>query len=233
MTDIHTMDSLKTEGNNLFKEKKYEEAIEKYMIALPLVENEKEKSIIHSNISATYCKLENYGRALEHAAVATKVNSDWYKAWYRLSFVLYKLEKIDQAKKAIDKTLELCKENDIESDFIKDLKRDIYRFGKDDNDTEDEEEVEPKILSEETQNNSNQMPNFNPSQMPNFNPGQMPNFMPMMDNLMNNDKIKSKLDSKEFQEKVMANQSNPFAMLNDPDMREIMGEMMRSMGKNN
>ena len=62
--------------------------------------------------------------------------------------------------------------------------------------------------------------------------GQMPDIMPMMDNMLKNDKIKSKLDSKEFQEKVMKNQSNPFAMLNDPDMREIMGEMMKSMTQN-
>ena len=236
MSEILNATDLKNEGNNLFKEKKYKEAIEKYMEALAYTFEEIDKSVIHSNISATYCKLEDYGKALDHAAISTKKNSDWYKAWYRLSFVLYKLEKIDQAKKSIDKTIELCKEDDsiTSFEFIKDLKKDIYRLDKkmnsDGNDTEEEDDdmVEPKIkLDNQTDSLPNGLPNGLPAGMPNIN-----SMMPMMDKMMKNDKIKSKLDSKEFQEKVMNNQSNPFAMLNDPDMREIMGEMMRSMSQN-
>ena len=222
------VNDLKMEGNKLFQSKKYRDAIEKYMEALVYCEKETDKSIIHSNVSATYCKLEEYGKALDHAAISTKKNPDWYKAWYRLSFVLYKLEKVDQAKKAIDKTLELLGEDDSNKyEFIRELKKDIYsldrKLNSDGNETEDEEDdvVEPKINF-----GDNQMPNMN---MPTNMPANMANFMPMMDNMMKNDKIKSKLDSKEFQEKVMKNQSNPFAMLNDPDMREIMGEMMKSM----
>lgn len=236
MSEILNATDLKNEGNQLFKEKKFKEAVEKYMESLAYSNEDTEKSILHSNISATYCKLEDYGKALEHAAISTKKNSEWYKAWYRLSFVLFKLEKVEQAKKAIDRTLELCKEEPESNnsfEFIYDLKKDIYRLDKklnaDGNETEDEEDekLDPKINLDD--NNTGL-----PSSLPNgFPAGQMPNIMPMMDNMMKNDKIKSKLDSKEFQEKVMANQSNPFAMLNDPDMREIMGEMMRSMGQNN
>ena len=228
MSEILNTTELKNEGNQLFKDKNYKEAIEKYMEALAYSNSDEENSVLHSNISATYCKLEEFGKALDHAAVATKKNPDWYKAWYRLSFVLYKLEKIDQAKKAIDKTLELCKDvldTNNSFEFIKDLKKDIYSLDKkmksDGNETEDEdddEKVEPKI----SLGNDNSLPSGLPSGLP-------ANLMPMMDNIMKNEKIKSKLDSKEFQEKVMQNQSNPFAMLNDPDMREIMGEMMKNM----
>ncbi len=235
MSEILNATDLKKEGNELFKDKKYKEAIEKYMESLAYSEEDVDKSIIHSNISATYCKLEDYGKALDHAAISTKKNPDWYKAWYRLSFVLFKLEKVEQAKKAIDRTLEICKEESESNDsfeFINDLKKDIYRLDKklnsDGNETEeeDDEKIDPKINLDD---NTSSLPNGLPNGFPG---GQMPNIMPMMDNMMKNEKIKSKLDSKEFQEKVMANQSNPFAMLNDPDMREIMGEMMKSMGQN-
>ena len=217
------MQDLKNMGNDLFKLNKFNEAIEKYTEALELTEDtedvDKNKSILHSNISATYCKLEDYGKALDHAAIATKLNNNWFKAWYRLSFVLHKLEKFEQAKKSIDKTIELCKENGIVENYIKDLEKDIYKLSNKDEDTEDEDDPEPKI------NIDNNLPNVN--SLTDVN-----NFMPIMDNILNNSKIKEKLDDKDFQQKIMENQNNPFAMLSDPDMKEIMKEMMISMSSN-
>jgi len=115
---------LKIQGNFFFKNEEYNKANDQYFKALNKTNSDKELSILYSNISATYCKLEEYNKALENATIATKKNSEWYKSWYRLSFVLYKLNKLDQAKTSINKTLELC-ENDIPNDieFIKDLKK--------------------------------------------------------------------------------------------------------------
>ena len=66
--------------------------------------------------------------------------------------------------------------------------------------------------------------------MPNF--GNMgDNFMPLMNQMMNNTKIKEKLDNQDFREKMMRNQSNPLAMLGDPDMRDFITEMMNKIIK--
>ena len=44
--------------------------------------------------------------------------------------------------------------------------------------------------------------------------------------------IKNKLSDPKFQEKILRSQSNPFEMLADPDMKDIMGEMMKNMNIN-
>ena len=128
------MENKKKQGNDLFKSGNFEEALTEYNEALLLVEDNdiknKNLSILNSNISATYCKLDKYDKALEHAVSATKFRSDWHKAWYRLSFVLHKLDKNEQAKTAMDKTLECCQKENIQESYIEELKKcgnPIYR----------------------------------------------------------------------------------------------------------
>jgi tetratricopeptide (TPR) repeat protein len=216
------MEAIKNEGNELFKLKNYQGAIEKYKEALELIddndtEKDKKKSILNSNISATYCKEENFELALEHAVMSTRLNSEWHKAWYRLSFVLYKLGKINEAKKSIEKTIECCKEENINEKYIIDLKTLINQTEEDNSDY--------NILDE----NDEKMPKM--PNMPNMaNMGD--NFMPLMNQMMNNSKIKEKLENPEFREKMLKNQSNPLSMLTDPDMKDIMTEMMKSMSVN-
>tara|TARA_B100000161_G_C33481687_1_gene382861 strand:+ start:319 stop:969 length:651 start_codon:yes stop_codon:yes gene_type:complete len=215
------MEAIKNEGNQLFKNKDYQGALEKYKEAINLVddndtEKDKKKSILHSNISATYCKEEKYEDALEHAVMSTRLNSDWYKSWYRLSYVLYKLDKVDQAKKSIEKTLECCKKINLTEKYILDLKELIFQSKENNNYKVVDEDIKSSNI------NSN-LPYMN-------NMGN--NFMPLMSQMMNNKKIKEKLDNKEFRDKMMKNQSNPLAMLGDPDMKDIMNEMMKSMSMN-
>lgn len=214
--DLSTNDlsanELKIQGNIFFKNKEYNKANEQYIKALNKTNSDKELSILYSNISATYCKLEKYNKALENATIATKKNSEWYKSWYRLSFVLYKLNKLDQAKTSINKTLELC-ENNVPSDieFIQDLKKDIYKNVEND-DTEDEDE------NDDDNEDTEDMQDLN-------------DIMPIMNNMLKNKDIKNKLDNEEFQKKIMKNKNNPFEMLKDPEMQNIMNEMIKNMSK--
>jgi len=211
---------LKIQGNIFFKNKEYNKANEQYIKALNKTNSDKELSILYSNISATYCKLEKYNKALENATIATKKNSEWYKSWYRLSFVLYKLNKLDQAKTSINKTLELC-ENNVPSDieFIQDLKKDIYKNIKND-DTEDETETENE------NENENDDENENTDDVQDLN-----DIMSMMNNMLKNKDIKNKLGNEEFQKKIMNNKNNPFEMLKDPEMQNIMNKMIKNMSK--
>lgn len=220
------MEDLKLAGNDLFQKKQYEEALSKYREAIDIVDEDDEKnlSILHSNISATLSKLERYNEALEHAVASTRNRPEWFKAWYRLSMVLYKLEKYEQAEKSIEKSLECCKKDNVEQKFVTDLKVQILQKlnNKPEEENQDQENLDYKVLDEAI--NSEPPPNMN---IPNLD-----NMMPMMSDVLQNEKIKSKLGDKNFQEKILKSQSNPLEMLNDPDMRDIMSEMMKNINLN-
>ena len=204
------MEELKNEGNTFFKEKEYEKANEKYLEALKLAEEsdvDKDIAILNSNISATYCKLDNFEAALEHAVVSTKKNPDWHKSWYRLAFVLHNLDKKEQALTAIEKSLECCEKEDIKQSYVTELKNKISG-------------EEYKIIDNEKEESSN---------IPNMGMPDMGNMAKMMEQMMGNSNIKSKLDNPAFKNKMMNNQGNPMAMMSDPDMQEIMAEMMKSI----
>lgn len=204
------MEELKNEGNTFFKEKEYDKANEKYLEALKLAEEsdvDKDIAILNSNISATYCKLDNFEAALEHAVVSTKKNPDWHKSWYRLAFVLHNLDKKEQALTAIEKSLECCEKEDIKQSYVTELKNKISG-------------EEYKIIDNEKEESSN---------IPNMGMPDMANMAKMMEQMMGNSNIKSKLDNPAFKNKMMNNQGNPMAMMSDPDMQEIMTEMMKSI----
>ena len=204
------MEELKNEGNTFFKEKEYDKANEKYLEALKLAEEsdvDKDIAILNSNISATYCKLDNFEAALEHAVVSTKKNPDWHKSWYRLAFVLHNLDKKEQALTAIEKSLECCEKEDIKQSYVTELKNKISG-------------EEYKIIDNEKKKLNN---------IPNMGMPDMGNMAKMMEQMMGNSNIKSKLDNPAFKNKMMNNQGNPMAMMSDPDMQEIMAEMMKSI----
>ena len=250
------MEQLKIDGNEFFISEDFDSAITKYKEAILLVSDTsdtylRDSSTLHLNISATYCKLKNYDSALEHAAQSTKLQPGSYKSWHRLSVCLYKLGKNDQALKAIQKTIECSNKEEVTFKYITDLKDSIESEINHANDTtESEDSDEPDETSEPVYTSKSDEPVMT---MPNMesifeNPmmkdmlgnmqsnGTMPDmknmseqFMPMMESMMGNPKIKSMLDNKSFQEKILQNQSNPLAMLGDPDMKDIMAEMMKGM----
>lgn len=198
------MEELKKEGNDFFLQQDYNMAIEKYKEALELselLEDNKDISILHSNLSSAYCKIDDFDLALDHAKKCIKLNFNWYKGWYRLSYVLFKLNKTEEAKKAINKTLEICKKEEIDDKYILELKENIFK----DNDC--------KIFSDEEK------------KIPDTFKDSMPQFMSAM---LNNPKIKEKLDNQNFKEKMLNNRENPLSMLSDPDMTEVMLEMMKT-----
>ena len=253
------MEQLKTDGNEFFISEDFENAIKKYKEAIVVVSDMddsdikmRDLSILQLNVSATYCKLKNYESALEHAVESTKLQPDLYKPWYRLSVCLYKLGKNEQALKAIEKTIECSNKVDVTDKYITDLKDSIkLAINNENDDTESEDSDEPDQESNPLETNessnmqSDKIPNmdslFNNPMMKDMignmqSNGTMPDmnsvsdkFMPMMQTMLGNPKIKEMLDNKSFQEKILQNQSNPFAMLDDPNMKDIMSEMMKGI----
>ena len=263
---------LKEIGNKLFKEKKHEEAIQSWLMALKECEEENlkihqikkleidddndtededeevvnddskdvfqenvekisiEKAILNSNICAGYCGLENYGTALEYGVECTKLRPKWYKSWYRLTTVLDKLNKLDQAKTTIEKAIECFKENPEGSNYLDILEKLEHDINK-----------KLRKSSKETSNPPG-MPTGMPAGMPPNMPAGMPPNMPagmppnmpdglssMMGELMKDKDLQSKMNDEEFKEKMRKNKDNPMALFNDPEVMGLVGKLASNM----
>ena len=76
-------EKFKEEGNNSLKENKFQEAYEKYTLAINLKIETKKNSIYYSNRAYVDLKLENFGSAIQDANSSIKIDPKYYKAYYR------------------------------------------------------------------------------------------------------------------------------------------------------
>ena len=208
------MEQFKKQGNEKFKNKEYDAALDLYKKALEL---SPENYILFSNICAVYLKLNNGEEALKYAVKCTKLSPKWAKGWSRLGSSLLLNDNKEKALVAFKKSKELDKSNSFVNDMISKLEED----------TEDEsdEEVDVNYMSNDDQKNVQN--NFNPN---NFNPNNMdPNMFNLFNKMMGNKDIFSKMSDPEFQKKVMNNKDNPMNAMNDPEILDMMGMMMKQM----
>lgn len=218
------MEQFKKQGNEKFKNKEYDAALDLYKKALEL---SPENYILFSNICAVYLKLNNGVEALKYAVKCTKLSPKWAKGWSRLGSSLLLNDNKEKALVAFKKSKELDKSNSFVNDMISKLEED----------TEDEsdEEVDVNYMSNDDQKNvqNNFNPNnFNPNNLNpnNFNPNNMdPNMFNLFNKMMGNKDIFSKMSDPEFQKKVMNNKDNPMNAMNDPEILDMMGMMMKQM----
>uniref|UniRef100_H2YR20 Mitochondrial import receptor subunit TOM70 n=1 Tax=Ciona savignyi TaxID=51511 RepID=H2YR20_CIOSA len=94
-TKFQEAQELKNEGNRLFKQGKYAEAIEKYSEAINVCpDNHKtEKSTYHQNKAAAMEKLELWEDVVVECSAAVKLNQGYVKALHRRSKAYEKLDK--------------------------------------------------------------------------------------------------------------------------------------------
>jgi len=109
----------KEEGNALFKEKKYEEAISVYEQAIDLLKNRwgaspiEEKNIealriiLNSNAAMCSLKINNLNDAVKYCNAAIKLDPFNTKALYRLSEAYIGLSNFEKATEVINKCLEI------------------------------------------------------------------------------------------------------------------------------
>jgi stress-induced-phosphoprotein 1 len=200
------MEQLKQQGNNYYVDGHYDEALECYQKAVELTP---ENHILYSNICAVYLKKEDSNNSLKYAIKCTKLDPTWAKGWTRLGSSLLLSDKKEKALVAYKKSFELDPTNKYNKEMMEQLDSEL-------NDTENEED-NINILSESSLPNMSNLPNLTP---------QMGN---MFDKMLNNPKIKESMQNKDFQKKIMETQQNPFAMFSDPDMMELMREMMKEL----
>uniref|UniRef100_H2Z6Q4 Serine/threonine-protein phosphatase n=1 Tax=Ciona savignyi TaxID=51511 RepID=H2Z6Q4_CIOSA len=92
-------EKFKEEANQLFKDKKYEEAVELYTRA---IEANPKSSVYHANRSFAHLRLENYGFALEDASTAIACDKKYIKAYYRRASAYMSLGKFKPALRDLE-----------------------------------------------------------------------------------------------------------------------------------
>jgi tetratricopeptide (TPR) repeat protein len=93
--------SAKLEGNTLFKDGLYEEALLKYNLALELVPNlpasAEIRSVFHANRAACFSKLGKFDETVKECSKALELNPSYIKVLLRRAEAHEKLENFDEA----------------------------------------------------------------------------------------------------------------------------------------
>ncbi|CAH8387279.1 unnamed protein product [Eruca vesicaria subsp. sativa] len=106
----------KVEGNKLYGNGLYEDALSKYELALQFAQEFPEslelRSICHSNRAICYLKLGKYAEAIKECTKAIELNPSYTKALVRRAEAHEKLEHFEEALTDLKKLLELDPSND-------------------------------------------------------------------------------------------------------------------------
>lgn len=85
----------KEEGNHLFRQGLFNEAVEKFSQAISLDPN---NEVYYANRSLVYFSLKEWQKSLEDGIMATKINKEYVKAHYRVVKAYVELKKFREAK---------------------------------------------------------------------------------------------------------------------------------------
>lgn len=116
-----SVEKLKLEGNEAFKQKKYSQAIELYNKALELNPDAETSSALFSNRSACHFQMKDYPHALEDADNCIRCKPTWEKGYFRRGVALKAMGNMDDARKAIQEYLRLHPGDTTAQDTIAEL----------------------------------------------------------------------------------------------------------------
>merc|ERR1712130_273148 len=102
-------------GNAHFVEQEWNEAIAEYTKAIELYDKDHS---YYSNRSACYAATDKYDEALSDGRKCVELKPDWAKGYGRVGYALFKLEKLDEAKKAYEDGLKLDANNSTLKDGL-------------------------------------------------------------------------------------------------------------------
>lgn len=92
-------EEFKQQGNRLFLQKQYPEAIDMFTQAINLDSN---NHILYSNRSACYASLKDYKKALEDGEKTVSLQPNWAKGYGRKAAALFGLGRLPEAEKAYE-----------------------------------------------------------------------------------------------------------------------------------
>ena len=105
---VNTIDSIKTKANEIFKQKKYEEAIEEYTKILEFDPNNKKfNSLILANRALCYQKLNKNVEALRDSNQSIKLNPFYARGYIKRGNVYMELNMFDDARADFQKAKDL------------------------------------------------------------------------------------------------------------------------------
>lgn len=104
LVDSNNYEAIKKRGNDLFKAKKFGEAVEWYTRA---IEANRDEAIPYSNRAICFIYLGQYFDAIEDCDRAIKLDPTSVKAYYRLALAQKELSRYDRAYENFEKVLSL------------------------------------------------------------------------------------------------------------------------------
>ena len=121
---IRNIEKIKKEGNNLYDQKKYEEAIKVYSQALKLdPDHKKYNSIILINRSLCYQKLEKYNEAINDANLSIKINPKYARAYTKRANIYLLLKNYKAAINDFEKAKKLDPASPGFENYLQDLSK--------------------------------------------------------------------------------------------------------------
>ena len=132
---VNEIESVKNKANEIFKQKKYEEAIEEYTKVLEFdPQNKKFNSLILANRALCYQKLNKYTEALKDSNQSIKLNPFYARGYVKRGNVYMELKMFDDARADFQKAKDLDPSvtgvegylNDAKNQAEKARKRDYY-----------------------------------------------------------------------------------------------------------
>ncbi|KAG5489888.1 hypothetical protein JKF63_00005 [Porcisia hertigi] len=106
------MEDYKTKGNEAFKAKKYEEAIEWYTKAIELDPNSEASGALYSNRAGSWQNLNKFEKATEDSIQCIRVRPNWLKGYFRKGVAMESMGKYDEAQTAFKEALKLSPGNE-------------------------------------------------------------------------------------------------------------------------
>ena len=246
----------KDKADQYFNDNNFSEAINNYTLGLQN-ENEIDdnKFKIYMNRCLAYYKISEFELALDDAIDATKINTNSGKAWSRVGSCLLSLKKYYPCLSAFEKAIELEEDNDFykklyenacnilkENNLLINNAEDEDTEDEEDKNTEDEEDKNTekhentgdKTIDIDIMNLTNKLKNLKNTEglaeILKDNDLNMPGdfVSEIFKSMLNNETLMNKLSQKEFQEKIIDYQKNPFAVFNDKEMMDLMNNIINT-----
>jgi tetratricopeptide (TPR) repeat protein len=189
-------------ANNYFKDNKFTEASVLYS---ELLENDPLNYYLISNRAACYIKLSDFNKACEDAKKCTELKPTWSKAHFRLGTACHGLQMYDEALVAYNKAYELEPLENYKN-MIDIVKNKLV-------------EMKSMLINESLTDDFNIVDKLSMS----------PIFSNMFDKVIDNPKLMEKIMDINFQSKILGLQNNPIQAMQDPEVINMMQEMINEM----